>query len=806
MEFGSFLDNRRTDNVRYCYRKSGLEEAYPPDLQKEAVQADWYDAQVGNLFFQKPVAWQGAQLTYGSIDIVVQLPERRFVDHAALAFGEGTELRGVECLTHQEGRLQKIGVLNPQTGSTVQESEVTIPVGIFCDHVIVRLKGAYHDVIVKGLELKGAWKMDETVFPLPEHAEFCGTGMRIDQIKSVHAKGEDASFAARYLADRWKDKTANELTVDAEHGDISMELIPMEGDGFQISSEASGCRITAGSRRGLLYAVEAVMQLIQGNHIKACRISDRPFMNFRGVHVALPSRSNLPFLKQMIQHVFVPMRYNAVFIQVSGAMRYDRFPEINDAWLTACDNYEKGLWPLPAHYSFVGRDILEKEEVAELCDYFRSYGMEVIPEVQSWSHCQYITMAYPELAEEADEIEETVDTLTADVKPDQFYKHSMCPTHPRYYDVIFGIADEVIDVVKPERFVHMGHDEIYQVCICDRCKEREAGELYAEEVSRLNDYVKRKGLTMMIWSDMLQERNYLTVTGINRVPKDVIMLDFTWYFHLDDDLEDNLLSHDFQVVMGNLYSSHYPRYEARSKKVGILGAEVSTWVECSEKSYSFTGKMYDFVYTANMIWNRNYDGSMRLSYDQLIQPLLLDIRRRIGGLTLTGGEELLFEGRQESVPGDLIGQIPYRYAAVCSAAEREVTIPVHDFSRQLSFVHATDVPGEQAGRDLQARKIGEYRLCYEDGTEAAEDILVGDHIYHYHFRFGTPISSRMFRHRGYTASYSIRPVCGKTSNGEDYTLYECFVKNPFPEKKIASVKLIHAGTMGANILLFSAKK
>lgn len=64
---------------------------------------------------------------------------------------------------------------------------------------------------------------------------------------------------------------------------------------------------------------------------------------------------------------------------------------------------------------------------------------------------------------------------------------------------------------------------------------------------------------------------------------------------MDDNIEDNLLSHGFKVIMGNMYTSHYPRYEERANKKGLCGAEVSTWVPCDEQSYAYYGKMFDFL-------------------------------------------------------------------------------------------------------------------------------------------------------------------------------------------------------------------
>ena len=58
------------------------------------------------------------------------------------------------------------------------------------------------------------------------------------------------------------------------------------------------------------------------------------------------------------------------------------------------------------HGSMVaGGELLEKDEVRDFVEYVKDFGIEVIPEIQSWGHVQYITYAYPEIAELAEELE-----------------------------------------------------------------------------------------------------------------------------------------------------------------------------------------------------------------------------------------------------------------------------------------------------------------------------------------------------------------------------------------------------------------
>ena len=119
--------------------------------------------------------------------------------------------------------------------------------------------------------------------------------------------------------------------------------------------------------------------------------------------------------------------------------------------------------------------------------------------------------------------------------------------------------------------------------------------LFALHVNKVHAHLKKKALGMMIWSDMLQPvTTYLTPPAVDLIPKDIILLDFIWYFHVDKDIEDPLLERGFKVIMGNMYSSHYTRYETRRAKEGIIGAEVSTWAHADEDNFREAGQTVRF--------------------------------------------------------------------------------------------------------------------------------------------------------------------------------------------------------------------
>lgn len=805
MIIGSFLDNKISKKVKYSYHCCGLNNLYAPDAVKEDVEADVYTVENGNLFYGKEVSWRDNVILQSGIDIKFELDGRSFVDHIDLLQGDGSAVASIDVFTVLNGEYIKIGTYKSETNKLIDTPEVKVNVAYWCDNVVVRFNTDCMPVSIKKMDIWGSWDFENTVYPTPSNIEYKNKTFDLKDLKSVKFENDDSHFAAEYLCQKLNEKAGASLDINSSNGDIVFKTAEVGiKDSFTLDVDDGRVEITAPNRLCMLYAADAFIQLIDGDKVKCCHIEDEAFMEFRGVHFAIPSKNQVEFLKNMVKYVFVPMRYNTVYLQIAAAMRYDKYPKINEAWLEANEMYEKGEWPIPAHYGFVSRDIWEKSEVRELCEYFESFGLEVVPEVQSYGHAQYVTMAYPELAEIAplDDEDENVYLASKDKRPDTFYYHTLCPSHKDYYKVMFDIIDEVLEVVKPKRFVHMGHDEIYEVGMCPECKKVPRGDLLANEINTLNEYIRKKGLSMIIWSDMFQDMPYSAMTSINKVSKDVIMMDFVWYFHLDKDLEDNLLSHGFKVMMGNMYSSHYPRFEKRAHKEGMIGAEVSTWLVCSDLIYSYNGKIYDFIYSAECMWNSSYDSSMRLSYNEIIKPIMKDVRTHITNIKNNGTKKKLeINGDRKNIPYDIRDIYDCDCAVKVSLSQPYCEVSVEDSADVITFVHATSKNARKVMWE-QPFKIGEYAIVYEDGTSYTEDVLYAANIYKYRSTYGERINSALFRHQGYVGAHLTNPICGKTYDGEDYTLGKYSIKNPNPEKQIKTIKINHCGNTDAEILIF----
>jgi len=810
MKFTCFSDTSVNRNIIYSYTRRGINQPYHPDRMCERFNGrEFYDKENGNLFYGVEVSWKGEVLLEGAVDINISLDGYQFVDHIFIKQSVDSRPASIEVLTKNECEIKKIAMYSK--GRVVDDEEVTISVGYFCDNIILRFNGAYEPVGIRKLDICSAIETENAVFPLPESIEYKAGVLNFDKIADVNFECAEAEFAALYLCERIKEKFDIDASIK-ENACVRMIYSPRNDDGFEIRVTENECVISAGCKRGFVYAVDAFVQLASDNGIRCCELLDKPMVEFRGIHVGLPGKKDLSFFKKFIREIVVPMRYNSIIIVICAAMRFDNFPEINSTWLTAIKNYKEGKSPRMPFSGFVSCDIYEKNEIIELCNWIRQFGIEIIPEIQTFFHAQYITAAYPQLAEipAKTENESFGNLYMADNNHNSFYAHNMCPLHEDYYKYVFGIADEIIETIKPERYVHMGHDEGYFLGQCEKCSKHDKAKLFADEVNKLNEYVKSKNLTMMIWSDMFHTEYrfggvYTCPEAVNYVDDDVIMLDFTWYFHTESDIEDALLKNDFKVAYGNLYSSHFPRYDSRIRKKGIIGGQISMWVQCDEDRYAYEGKMYDTLYTGNMLWSTSYNSDYRLSYNEIIKHLLWNKKCVISALNQGNNlDSIEFGGSVRNVPNLLLRNIPYEKAVVVSSHIPELEIPIGRKSDAVYITHSTD---RSVGRAMwkPAVKIGVYELCYDDGTSVEFDISYGLNICKHSINYGWPIESILFRHEGYTGTYSARPICGKDEQGNDYTLLETPLKNPFPEKSIVSLKLKHMKTTDANIVVYDIR-
>ena len=673
----------------------------------------------------------------------------------------------------------------------VKDAGKPVHVNLYGQEITVRIRGDFKDVHFECAKIFGFSPDDKEPFILPQPKKLEYNDKRV-RIGSLSASSVDALFVADFITDSLNERY--ESLPDGDGIELSFEISPKyDEERYSILVTEAEATVTAGSKLALLWGACRVVDLWDGNTLPLICVDDHPDVPMRGFHMGLPRVDRIDFVKKLVRYVLLPYGYNHVILEFNGDMRYDRHPEITEKWIESEKLYREGKGPRVMHAD-IGAEgtALEKSDVREIVDAIESYGIEVIPEVQTLAHIEYITNAYPEFAELGKYIEENGKDRLAGIPHTHIPEHCYCPHNEKCMAIVHDIIDEVVEVVRPKRYVHIGHDEVYHLGLCEECKKKGAPSVYVEHVKHLYDYLKEKGLGTMLWSDMFHTKMYYTGTRFDFVkrelPKDLVLLDFTWYFHLDSDIEDSLLPEGYKIMMGNLYSSHYPRFALRIKKDGMIGGEVSTWTAVSEEKFASNGKFLDLPYTAEMLWNAySYDERNRASYTTLIGQIIIpEMRDLMHGrydlylATDLDTAELVgsFNGRRDRIPEEL------EYLGL---SEPNGELSVNGRFDRLIFEHATLNPAPRiCWQELY--HVGDYTVHYEDGESVSVPVISSGGVLYVNSHYGAPMPDNYYRHQGYVGTWFADPTYEyRTAEGKPILLLAQVWDNPHPEKTIANI-------------------
>ena len=175
---------------------------------------------------------------------------------------------------------------------------------------------------------------------------------------------------------------------------------------------------------------------------------------------------------------------------------------------------------------------LSKENMIKIREACKQNNIRLIPKMNLMGHQSEKTKdsmdgllrAYPEF-------DETPDT------DEVFYCRSLCPNHPGIKPVIFDLMDELIDVCEADG-MHIGMDEVFDIGLCDRCKDKSAADIFADWVNTLVSHLSKKNKRAYMWGDRLlssktgygtwEASGNGTESAINKISKDIIICD--WHY------------------------------------------------------------------------------------------------------------------------------------------------------------------------------------------------------------------------------------------------------------------------------------
>ena len=516
------------------------------------------------------------------------------------------------------------------------------------------------------------------------------------------------------------------------------------------------------SERAILYAITTLKQLMSEGQLTELFLFDYPTVDLRGFHVFIPGRHQLASFKEMIDNILVGYKYNAIIFEVGGAMEYKRHPVINKTWEEYCELLlsDSGIGDKIQHYTYPwaknaihpengGGSYLTQEELKELIRYCKDRGMDVIPEIPSLSHSDYIVRAYPEINERVE-----------DKDPDTY-----CPSNPKTYEIMYDIIDEVAEVFEGTRYIAIGHDELVTIGVCEKCKSRDPKELFISDIVKLSSYIKGKGCRTLMYGDKFTkyldkegkpfidpkgkpcggcqgyEKNDIRYvpelySALEKLPKDIIIADWFWWTG-PEGFDKNFTEHD--VFFANFEGRSFKNWKKRFFKPNVKGVWLSNWGRNDYINMQRNNIIPDLIFNAGMCWSESYDSDQCLI---LLEKAMLEANAYYRRFILKQKENK-------------------KYIEICHHTDYFVP---HTYFYDGDFVKEEDY------------HIGNYLITYNDGTIAKEPVI-----------YGKNIASKKLNPKEYTdellnvTGATVAELCG------DEMYYRWIFENPCPDKEISDI-------------------
>ncbi len=367
-----------------------------------------------------------------------------------------------------------------------------------------------------------------------------------------------------------------------EGADAGTILIGRTGDatdpgaeGYRLQSGPDGVQVLGADERGAWYGVHALMGLLrwEGDALQVPAVSIRDWPDFatRAMTLTLARSDDMPFLRTTLRRALPRMRINMVFLGGASLGRV--------AW--------------PSHPEVGAEGAHTAEDIRELAELARENYIELIPTVQGLGHTGGLITSHPELL---------VDKSAGRTPCFDFTKSET-------QQFIFDLYQDAIDATGTKRYFHVGFDEASGIQLIAEREGRPAAELVAEYITLVHDWLAERGLTMIMWSDMLLDRETFgassaansgnasygapdTAAALDLIPKSVVQAN--WYYGGAEEHPQLAYLRDkgFEVFPTTWFlAANNHNFIRSAHRLGLDWVAGSSWMYSSARSPGMMGEL-----------------------------------------------------------------------------------------------------------------------------------------------------------------------------------------------------------------------
>ncbi len=278
----------------------------------------------------------------------------------------------------------------------------------------------------------------------------------------VFADAELEAVAAEYVKELNLGDTPSDKRVVLGVSDMSDEA-------YSINFEDSRVSVTGGSAKALRYALSTMTDM--SDH-RLCfpegELHDEPLLKMRGYQLNLRSLTRTPIDELLVMVKWAAdAKINTLLIEYGSRFPFKHLPDSRSPFA------------------------LTDDEVRLLVSTAESCGIEIIPSMQVFGHLDFI-LDNP-ACEPIREAHTSIDQL--------------CPLHKDSLPFAKALIDEMLELHPNIKRLLIGGDETRDLGKCPDCAEyvrkHGVGGLYTHYVNKIIDYVCSKGITPLVYDDMI---------------------------------------------------------------------------------------------------------------------------------------------------------------------------------------------------------------------------------------------------------------------------------------------------------------
>lgn len=293
------------------------------------------------------------------------------------------------------------------------------------------------------------------------------------------------------------EKAISKLPCSENGADLIVDIKGNDGEGYTLEVGECTITLTADSEAGGFWGIQTLRQLFEYDKIPCCTITDEPDFAYRGFYHDV-TRGKVPTLDTLKKLVDDMAYYKLNSLQLYVEHTYE-FKEFAD--------------------SIERTGYLTAEEIRELDSYCSENFVELIPSLSTFGHLYELLQKeqYKHLRE-LDDYDESKDFMWRG----RMMHHTIDPTNPESLELIKSLLDQFIPLFSSDKF-NICCDETFDL-ENGRHKGMDTGKLYTGFVSKIVEYVRSKGKTVMMWADILLKHP----EQVEKLPENVVFLNWNY--------------------------------------------------------------------------------------------------------------------------------------------------------------------------------------------------------------------------------------------------------------------------------------